>query len=155
MRQAPTPPRPDLVRRPQGGFGWLDDRLLREGWFARTGVEAVAVLTLLALAADRRGASFYSRRRMATALGTEVGVVDRGLAKLRELGSSSFAHGKQGLWTASGKSCTCRTTRVRSIVSVLDRWRLRPSSEASATMPNSILWRHRANRRNHARLHRR
>ncbi len=44
------------------------------------------VLVLLALAADRRGASFYSRERMATALGVGLAAIDLGLRRLRELG---------------------------------------------------------------------
>lgn len=86
MRPRPTPPRPDLVRRPRDNFGWLDARLLQEGWLARLGGDGVAVLTLLAIAADRRGASFYSRQRMASALALDLPAVDRALAKLRELG---------------------------------------------------------------------
>lgn len=86
MRERPVPPRPDLHRNPTGAFGWLDARLLQDGWLARLGLEATAVLTFLALAADRQGASFYGRGRMATALGIELAVLDRALARLRDLG---------------------------------------------------------------------
>jgi hypothetical protein len=71
-RPRPRPPRPDLVRQPAGAFGWLDAHLLHEGWLARLGVDATAVLLLLALAADRHGASYFGRRRMADALGLSV-----------------------------------------------------------------------------------
>ncbi len=81
-RQPPTPPHPDMVRRPRGSFGWIEDRMLRDGWLARLGVDAVSVLVLLVLAADRRGASFYSRDRMATALGLDRARVDAALQKL-------------------------------------------------------------------------
>ena len=59
MAKKPTlpPPRPELVRRPAGRFGWLEDRLLREDWLSRLGPEGTSVLVLLALAADRHGAS--------------------------------------------------------------------------------------------------
>ncbi len=80
-----SPPRPDLVRRPAGGFGWLEDRLLRDGWLARLGPPAVGVLVLLALAADRNGCSFYSRRRMAEALGIRRQDLDEALRRLRQL----------------------------------------------------------------------
>jgi len=85
-RPRPAPPRPSLVRRPTGSFGWLDARLLHDGWLARLGPGASAVLVLLALAADRHGASFYGRRRMADALAMDRGAVDRALAKLVQAG---------------------------------------------------------------------
>ena len=81
----PNPPRPDLVRKPSGSFGWLEDRLLREGWLARLGAEGTAVLVLLALAADRHGASFYGRERMAAALSMDRQDVHRALSRLVEL----------------------------------------------------------------------
>lgn len=84
-RPRPLPPRPDLLRRPTGSFGWLDDRLLREGWLSRLGPEAAAVLLLLALAADRHGASFFGRARMASALDLNQGALDRALSKLARL----------------------------------------------------------------------
>ena len=85
-RPRPIPPYPDLVRRPSGPFGWLDAHLLHEDWLVKAGPEATAVLVLLALAADRYGASFFSRDRMARALGLERRKIDRALARLVELG---------------------------------------------------------------------
>jgi len=85
-RERPVPPRPDFVRRPVRGFGWLDARMLHEGWLSRLGPDATAVLTLLAIAADERGASFYGRGRMAATLGLDVGALDRALERLLALG---------------------------------------------------------------------
>jgi len=79
------PPHPDLIRRPAGRFGWLEDRLLREDWLSRLGPEGTSVLVLLALAADRHGASFYGRERMAKALGMTRQDVDHALTQLLEL----------------------------------------------------------------------
>ena len=81
----PKPPRPELVRKPRGSFGWLEDYLLREGWLSQLGAEGTAVLVLLALAADRHGASFYGRERMATALSMDRRDVDQALSRLVEL----------------------------------------------------------------------
>lgn len=64
-RPPPVPPRPELLRRPEGAFGWLDATLLHDGWLAEVGPHAAAAMLLLALAADRRGASFFGRSRMA------------------------------------------------------------------------------------------
>jgi len=84
-RTPPVPPRPEFVRRPQGAFGWLDARLLNDGWLADLGADATAVLLLLALAADRRGASFYGREKMAIALSIPRPQIDRALARLLQL----------------------------------------------------------------------
>lgn len=85
-RSRPLPPRPDLVRRPLGGFGWLEQRLLFDGWLRDLGPKATSVLVLLVLAADRHGASFFGRVRMATLLGITCDDVDLALARLTELG---------------------------------------------------------------------
>lgn len=86
MRPPLTPPRPGLVRAPTRSFGWLDDRLLHEGWFARLEPPAIAVLTLLPLAADGHGASFYGRARVAERLGMPCIEVDAALRRLLDLG---------------------------------------------------------------------
>jgi hypothetical protein len=74
------------VRRPGRAFGWLDARLVRDGWLARLGPDATAVMTFLALVADRHGASFYGRDKMAAAVGHDRGALDRALALLLSLG---------------------------------------------------------------------
>lgn len=102
-RPRPAPPRPDLVRRPGGlPFGWLEARLLNDGWLSRLGPDSTAVLVLLALAADRHGASFYGRDRMGVQLGLDRSAVDRALARLLELGLVAhrpWGHGHpDGVW---------------------------------------------------------
>lgn len=92
----PPPPRPDLVRSPVGSFGWLEDRLLHEGLLARLGPEGVAVMTLLALAADRKGASFYGRARMAERLDLSIARVDLGLRRLLALELVAFRPWRDG-----------------------------------------------------------
>lgn len=85
-RDRPVPPRPDLLRRPCAGFGWLEARLLHDRWLERLGPAPAAVLLLLALAADERGASFYGRQRMAALLGLDRAALDQALARLLDLG---------------------------------------------------------------------
>lgn len=98
MAKKPTlpPPRPELVRRPAGRFGWLEDRLLREDWLSRLGPEGTSVLVLLALAADRHGASFYGRERMAERLGMTRAEVDQALHRLLELHLVAHRPWRQG-----------------------------------------------------------
>jgi hypothetical protein len=101
-RSRPAPPRPDLVRRPTGPFGWLDARLLTERWLDRLGPEATALLVLLALAADGHGSSFYGRSRMGLVLGLSREALDRALARLLELGLVAHrpwrAGSSDGVW---------------------------------------------------------
>ncbi|MFQ5464284.1 MAG: hypothetical protein ACE5E5_16885, partial [Phycisphaerae bacterium] len=90
------PPRPDLIRQPAGCFGWLEDRLLHDGWLARLGPEGTSVLVLLALAADRRGASFYGRERMADRLSMSRQEVDQALSRLLDLHLIAHRPWRQG-----------------------------------------------------------
>ena len=85
-RNRPLPPHPELIRRPPRGFGWLDARLLHEDWLGLLGSERIAALTLLALAADRTGSSFYRRETMALALSMQRRDLDEALERLLDLG---------------------------------------------------------------------
>ena len=102
MRRPPTPPRPDLIRKPQAPFGWIEAHLLHDRWLAQLKPDAIAVLLLLALAADRRGASFFSRGRMADALGIDVGRVDCALDRLLEMDFVALqpwrSEARDGVW---------------------------------------------------------
>lgn len=84
-RPRPSPPHPGLVRRPQQGFGWIDDLILHDRWLAELGPDATSVLVLFALAADRYGASFYGRARMIAILGINLERIDRALDRLLRL----------------------------------------------------------------------
>jgi len=55
---------------------------MHEGWLGKLGATGTAVLTLLALAADEQGMSYYGRDRMARALGMTQGQIDEGLERL-------------------------------------------------------------------------
>jgi len=84
-REPPQPPHPELIRRPPQSFGWLDAHLLQGGWLGRLGPERIAVLTLLALAADRTGSSFYRRETMALAMSMPRSDLDEALERLLAL----------------------------------------------------------------------
>lgn len=85
-------PRPDRVRRTAGvAFGWIDTRLLRDGWLGALPAPAAGVYLFLCLAADRQGVSFYRRDRIARAVGLDDVEAARALARLRELDLVAFA----------------------------------------------------------------
>ncbi len=102
MKSPPAPPRPDLIRRPAGGFGWLDARLLHEHWLSEIGPDAIAVLVFLVIAADRRGVSYHGRDRMALALGIDLARVDRALGTLLTAGLVAHRpwrrNPREGVW---------------------------------------------------------
>ena len=127
QRPPPTPPHPELVRTPNGRFGWLEDRLLHDRWLADLGPDATAVLVFLALVADRRGASFYGRGRMADALGMDIACLDRALARLIEsrlVASRPWHRGvKDGVWqllpVPDSEKPTRRNSEPRSAAEIL------------------------------------
>lgn len=102
MRPRPKPPKPNSIRRPTSGFGWLDARMLRDGWLAELGPDGVAVLAFLAIAADRDGVSYYARDRVAVQLDLDLPRVDRALRKLQDAGLLAHrpwrAGRRDGVW---------------------------------------------------------
>jgi hypothetical protein len=78
--------RPDRVRSISGtAFGWLDARLLQEGWLAALGAEGTAAYAFLCLAADRQGLSYYRRDRIAHALALSDQALHHALSRLETL----------------------------------------------------------------------
>ena len=123
-RAPPVPPRPELERRPRGAFGWLDAELLHDGWLAEVGPQATAMLVLLALAADRRGASFFSRERMALALGMSRHEVDVALERLLDTGLVDHrpwrAGVRDGVWQLLQPSPRREPERSRQVLTAAD-----------------------------------
>jgi hypothetical protein len=69
-------PRPDRMRRlGSSGFGWVDARILKDGWLAALSAEAVSVYLFLCLVANPQGISWYRRDRMREALNLHEGAV--------------------------------------------------------------------------------
>ena len=139
MKQRPTPPHPDLLRRPQAPFGWLEAHLLHDRWLARLEPDATAVLLLLALAADRRGASFFSRIRMAEVLGINVSRVDRALDRLlglRLVDLKPWRPGiRDGVWQLLPVEAqpSSRIGRTMSVAELIRSLGLPPEPDRSAT----------------------
>jgi len=113
------------VRRPQAPFGWLEAHLLHEHWLRRLQPDATAVLLLLALAADRRGASYFSRGRMADSLGMDVDRVDRALERLLDAGLVDLrtwrTGGRDGVWQILPveRSVSARSAECMSVADLL------------------------------------
>lgn len=101
-RRTAKPPHPELLRQPDGGFGWIDMRMLHDGWLKEIGSDACAVLILLAIAADEHGASYYGRARMASQLGLDLCRIQEALSCLKDFGLVAmrpWRHGQEeGVW---------------------------------------------------------
>ncbi len=63
-----TPLRPDRVRRIEGGFAFLPNRFLHDGFFASLSHPERSLYLFLVLAADRNGVSFYAYDRICSTL---------------------------------------------------------------------------------------
>lgn len=123
-RAPPVPPRPELERRPRDAFGWLEADLLHDGWLAEVGPHATAMLVLLALAADRRGASFFGRDRMALVLGMSRHEVDVALQQLIDSGLVDHrpwrVGANDGVWQLLPPPARRQPDRARQTLSAAD-----------------------------------
>jgi hypothetical protein len=63
-----APPRPDRIRRIEGGFAFLPNRFLHEGFFASLSHTERSLYFFLVLAGDRNGVSFYAYDRICATL---------------------------------------------------------------------------------------
>jgi hypothetical protein len=89
IQKRPLDPR-RLRSRPPRGFGWLDHRLLRQGYLARCSPPATALYCLLVCAGDDRGLSFYSDKSVCALLGLEPALLPRVRRELVELGLVAY-----------------------------------------------------------------
>jgi len=75
---------------PPRGFGWIDHRLLRDGYLGRCSTESLALYVLLVCASDAQGLSYYSDSRIAELLGVEPAVLRSCRRELIELGLIAY-----------------------------------------------------------------
>lgn len=72
------------------GFGWIDHRLLRDGYISHCSPEALALYVLLVCASDAQGLSYYSGPRIAQLLRLEPEVLSGARRELIELGLIAY-----------------------------------------------------------------
>jgi hypothetical protein len=82
----PVVVRPERVRQINGrGFGWLDSRLVRDGWLDILAPMELAVYAFLCLVSDRQGVSWYRRGYIAAKLAIAEDELHFVLRRLSEL----------------------------------------------------------------------
>jgi hypothetical protein len=72
------------------GFGWIDHRLLRDGYLGQCSPEALALYVLLVCAADAQGLSFYSDARIAQLLALAPPALSAARRQLMALGLIAY-----------------------------------------------------------------
>jgi hypothetical protein len=83
-------PVPQRVRRISGSFGWIDHRLLRNGFLAVMTHPEQSLYLFLALVADRHGVSFYRQEKITELLGLGDQAFAVARDRLVELGLLAF-----------------------------------------------------------------
>lgn len=63
-----SPIRPDRIRRIQGGFAFIPNRFLHDGFLASLGHAERSLYLFLVLASDRNGISFYAADRICSTI---------------------------------------------------------------------------------------
>ena len=72
------------------GFGWIDHRLLREGYLSNCTPQALALYVLLVCASDAQGLSYYSAPRLAQLLQLEPAALSEARRELIGLGLIAY-----------------------------------------------------------------
>jgi hypothetical protein len=81
---------PERLRRLPPQFSWIDQRLVREGYFSRCDSDALALYLFLVTVADAQGLSYYGDDRLGRALGLASAPLQR--ARERLIGASLIAY---------------------------------------------------------------
>jgi hypothetical protein len=82
---------PRRIRKaPPRGFGWIDHRLLRDGYIGRCSPQALALYVLLVCASDAQGLSYYSDPRIAQLLTLEPAKLSLARRELIGLGLIAY-----------------------------------------------------------------
>jgi hypothetical protein len=72
------------------GFGWIDHRLLRDGYISHCSPQALALYVLLVCASDAQGLSYYSAPRIAQLLSLEPAALSEARRELIALGLIAY-----------------------------------------------------------------
>jgi hypothetical protein len=72
------------------GFGWIDHRLLRDGYLSHCSPQALSLYVFLVCASDAQGLSYYSGPRIAQLLSLEPTALSEARRELIELGLIAY-----------------------------------------------------------------
>jgi hypothetical protein len=101
-----------MRKAPPRGFGWIDHRLLRDGYIGRCSPQALALYVLLVCASDAQGLSYYSDPRIAQLLTLEPGTLSQARRELIGLGLIAYQKPLYQLLSLDGEELTVRKSRT-------------------------------------------
>jgi hypothetical protein len=101
-----------MRKAPPRGFGWIDHRLLRDGYIGRCSVQALALYVLLVCASDAQGLSYYSDPRIAQLLTLEPATLAQARQELIGLGLIAYQKPLYQLLSLEGEELTVRKSRA-------------------------------------------
>ena len=81
---------PQRLRHVPRQFSWIDQRLVREGYIARCGSQALALYLLLVTVADAQGLSYYSDKAAARLLSLNEAELREARRALLEIGLIAY-----------------------------------------------------------------
>lgn len=85
----------DRIREISPGFGWIDNRLVREHHIEKCTVRALALYLFLAVVSDGQGMSWWKERTMGERLGLTVQEIREARNELENAGLVAFS---DGMW---------------------------------------------------------
>jgi hypothetical protein len=98
-----------MRKAPPRGFGWIDHRLLRNGYIGRCSSQALALYVLLVCASDAQGLSYYSDPRLAQLLTLEPAALSAARRELIGLGLIAYQKPLYQLLSLEGAPTLCES----------------------------------------------
>ena len=101
-----------MRKAPPRGFGWIDHRLLRDGYIGRCSPQGLALYVLLVCASDAQGLSYYSEPRIAQLLTLEPATLSLARRELIGLGLIAYQKPLYQLLSLEGEELSLGKSRT-------------------------------------------
>jgi hypothetical protein len=138
---------PRRIRKaPPRGFGWIDHRLLRDGYIGRCSPQALALYVLLVCASDAQGLSYYSDPRIAQLLTLEPATLSQARRELIGLGLIAYQKPLYQLLSLEGEELSLGKSRTtlglsssrRLLISRTSREQQPPPANSEGQLPPAV-----------------
>lgn len=123
-----------MRKAPAHGFGWIDHRLLRDGYIGRCSPQGLALYVLLVCASDAQGLSYYSDARIAQLLTLEPATLSLARRELIGLGLIAYQKPLYQLLRLEGEERTVGKGRT-SLISRSSREQQQSPANSEPQLP--------------------